>query len=295
MKSSTRALALCLSLVLPGAAALGDDACSALADATPPDTQPEEWVVDVAPYAWLFGMSGNLSKGGRTLPVNFHLGDAVDLVQDDLKFGIAGHLEARKGRWGVFLDGDYLQFKGSKAASRDVKGQIAAENVRVDVDMELDISLVELGATFRVTQLESAVEGATIPIDVIGGARWNRVSLDVDLDVSGYVTTQRFQQAFDKAYSPSFTEDWVDPFIGARTVIPLSETIALHVRGDIGGGGFGSGADRAWNVVTGLSWKVGDTVDVFVGYRWYDFERHTSGRDVNLQMSGPGIGAVFRF
>ncbi len=256
-----------------------------------PSTSAEEaqdggWKLWSAPYVWLFDIDGSISKGGRTAPVSAHLSDAIDLVQDSLDFGIAGHFEASRDEWAFFLDANFLDLGSEADASRSVLRGIGTLSAELDLDVKL--TMVELGAARKVGSFN--VGNACAPVEILGGARWTSMDFELDLDTNLALPRRNF----DRAYDANFQTDWVDPFIGVRTFVPLGESITLSFRADIGGG-VGSGSDRAWNVVTGLNWKLTDSTDLFAGYRWFDFERDIAGRKSNLQMEGPGLGVVIRF
>ena len=81
------------------------------------------------------------------------------------------------------------------------------------------------------------------------GLRW----VDIDYDVRlGTV-------------NGDFSADWIDPWIGARAVLPLNDTFALRLRGDVGG--FGVGTDFTWQAIVVLAAALGSDVTIDVGYR----------------------------
>lgn len=258
------------------------------AGAVAAEAKASGWRFSAAPYIWLFTMDGSVGKGGRTLPVSTHLSDSIELVEDHLDFGFAGHFEAQGKRWAFFLDGNYLKFSADGSASRSI--QSVAGTVNADLEIDMDLSLIEAGWAYRMFEVDSFVEGRPAPIELIGGVRWNALDLEADLDVSATGAGQAFKASFD----PDFSTDWFDPFIGVRTSVAITDKLSLRLRGDVGGG-VGSGSDFAWNVVSGLTWQLNNTVDVFLGWRWYDFERESGGRDTELQMKGPGLGVSIRF
>lgn len=250
------------------------------------EAQDGGWKLWSAPYVWLFDIDGSISRGGRTAPVSAHLSDAVDLVQDSLDFGMAGHFEASRDEWTVFLDANFLDLGSEADASRAVLRGIGTLSAELDLDVKL--TMVELGAARKVGAFD--VGGACAPVEILGGARWTSMDFELDLDTNLALPRRNF----DRAYDADFQTDWVDPFIGVRTFVPLTEGLVLSFRADIGGG-VGSGSDRAWNVVTGLNWNLSESTDLFAGYRWFDFERDIAGRESNLQLEGPGLGVVIRF
>jgi len=82
--------------------------------------------------------------------------------------------------------------------------------------------------------------------DVLGGARvW---SLTTELDPVGGL-----------ADPLSFTDDmaWVDPIVGARARVNLSDAFYVTGWGMIGG--FGAGSKLTWDVMGALGYEVSDT------------------------------------
>ena len=67
---------------------------------------PEGWQVDIAPlYIWAATTDGNLAiNGSRNIPVYLDFADA----KSKLAGAFALHAEARKGRWGVLADVNFI-------------------------------------------------------------------------------------------------------------------------------------------------------------------------------------------
>jgi hypothetical protein len=70
-----------------------------------PSFLPAPWKVDVAPYAWLPVVQGDVTVRGRTAAVDLNLGDTLDLLLDAFQFAAMGRAEARKGNLLFTLDG----------------------------------------------------------------------------------------------------------------------------------------------------------------------------------------------
>jgi hypothetical protein len=275
----TGATALDSAVAAAAAAPAATGKAAATADA-------ERWKFSMAPYLWLFDMDGSVSKHGKTVPVSIHLQDSVDLVQESLQIAFSGHMEATRGDWTFFLDGMLLAFEEeSDAAGRvhDIPGVTTAE-----MDVSIDIRMYEAGVAWNAGGVDAG-SGCCIPVELLGGVRWNELDVDMDIDV------RNASIAFEEEYSPDFRTSWADAFVGARARIPIADSVSLQLRGDIGGGGFGDGSDVAWNVIAMLTFQVSDRMTAFAGWRWYDFEREVGGRDTELQLEGPGIGLLFRF
>jgi hypothetical protein len=269
--------------------AKGDDDVATYSrnDAVAPPGERGAWQFSFDTYIWLLDMDGNVKSNGHTVPVSSHLADSIDLITDHFDLALAGHLEARNGAWAIFLDVNYASFEGEGSASRDVLNGVGVASAEMSTDLEQ--IMTEVGAAWRVTEFALG-EKRKAPLELLGGVRWNHLAVDTDLETT--VTTA--QQTFDRDFQANFSTEWFDPFIGARTLVPFTDQLGLLVRADIGGG-FGSGSDFAWNVITGFIYKFSDCVETFAGYRWYSFDRTISGRDTNMQFEGPGAGITFWF
>lgn len=128
-----------------------------------------------------------------------------------------------------------------------------------------------------------AVEGADgSTLDLMAGARiW-----DIE-------TTITFTE--DLADARSSTEDqlWVDPAIGLRGRLVLSENWALIGRGIVGG--FGVGSDSMYDLLGVAENKVGDNVALSGGYRYVSADYSEDSFVYDLEIQGPLLGAIIRF
>jgi hypothetical protein len=98
-------------------------------------------------------------------------------------------------------------------------------------DLQVDFALVELAGGYRLKQ----------PLHVLFGFRY--VTMDVELETGGLPLPPPLP-------SPSIrkqaSQDWIDPYVGLRLELPMSEKWTFFGRSDIGG--FGVGSDFAWNI-----------------------------------------------
>jgi hypothetical protein len=79
--------------------------------------------------------------------------------------------------------------------------------------------------------------GGLLNADILVGARYTNLDATVDAELT--VNQQEFEADFEGE------QDWVDPFIGVRTNLRLTEDIDLSLRGDVGG--VVTGSDFTWN------------------------------------------------
>ena len=82
-----------------------------------PDDQG--WKISAAFYLWLTAMSGDMTVGGKNVPIDISLSDLLDA--SDHLIGFFGYCELRKGRFGFGLDSAYAHLW-----AEDLSGQLVA-------------------------------------------------------------------------------------------------------------------------------------------------------------------------
>jgi len=97
----------------------------------------------------------------------------------------------------------------------------------------------------------------------------------------------------------SRSEYWVDPVIGARWTLPLSESWSFRLRGDLGGFGIGSHFTTAGEL--GFLYAINDFMELDLRYKvlWVDYETGRTGERSHFIYKavthGPVIGLNFKF
>ncbi len=227
----------------------------------------DDWRFIAAPYLWAMSIDGDLTVRGRSTDVSIGFDDIIS----ELDFAALGHLEAGKGRWGIFFDNVY----SSISADEDtVIGTVKLENT---------LFMMEIGGLFRVSQWSgSSPEATPGAFEILGGARY--------WEITGELTLPNTER-------PEQTGDWTDPFVGARVSIPLSDKLLLSLRGDVGG--FSYGSDFSWNVVGLLGYEFTPLISAWGGYRAlgveYDEGSGNNYFEIDATFHGPMLGVMFRF
>lgn len=196
------------------------------------------WQFAFTPYLWATSQQGEASfKGIPPQPIELSFGD----IWDNLDFAALGAFEAHNGRWGVATDVVFMNL-GAKVP-REVLGQSEPSVDSRQFTFEAD-------ALYRLVH-GAAREGMRPYVDLVAGARYNRVS--AGLQTSLIPDTER---AFD----------WVDGVIGARFQAPLSGRVAIGGRADVAG--FGS--DFTWQAHADLRVQLSRHWALAGGYRYID-------------------------
>ena len=238
----------------------------------PHGPDPDSWHFSLGVYAWVPGIDGSLS-GGRDggarveSDVSMDLSDAID------GWG-AGTLHAEVGRGPLTFFGDVLY------VSLQADGETPSGG---EANVDLSALIIELGVTYEV--IRTPVWGTTtrhFTAEVLGGARYAGVEVEVDAFPAG-----------GGQLSADGREDWIDPFVGLRARLDLTDNLYVLGRGDVGG--FGVGSDFVWNANLAVGFAITKNIDIAGGYRWLDYDFEEGDFTLDLQFAGPWIGIFFKF
>ena len=256
-----------------------------------------DWQFSFAPYLWVSSIEAEVSVRGQTLG-SAEAATSASFVElaEDLDFAFLGHAEARKGRWGLFVDGLYLKLSPEGQTGPVSLGPASTSGF--NVEMEFEATILEFGGFYRLGQWEltdRGAEGPQLSLEGLLGVRYT--GLDVDMRVTGTISGPlgALSRQVNLDMSPNL--DLVDPIVGARALIEIDPDWTLGLRGDIGG--FGVGSEFAWNIVGVVTYQAWENVDLLAGYRAlsYDIEssKGAGNADLDITLHGPVLAAVFRW
>jgi len=241
-----------------------------------PPVAGEAWNFKLTPYFWLGAMDGNVSVAGTSVSVDQSLSDAWDMLDEHLNFGACVHVEAEKGRWGIFADALYMDLTNQKT---DALGNRYHEG-------SLEQFIGELGGYYVLVEPRPPAEGVTpLRLDLLFGARV--ITMDAGINPNNTGTVSK-------------SEAWVDPIVGLRATVGVAEWLQLGARGDIGGFDIAPGttSEFSWNVILDARFRLSNAVALDVGYRWLseDYDNDKGGPahfSYDVVTSGPFIGLTF--
>jgi opacity protein-like surface antigen len=142
-----------------------------------------------------------------------------------------------------------------------------------DLDVDVIQQLYEFAGTYRVVQGRSTV-------DLVGGARYNYVKGEIDLD-PGILAGRR----------ESRSTDWWDGFVGARVLFPFAGRWSLVGYADIGAGG----SDLTWQALAGVNYHFSPAISGKLGYRYLSVDYEESNFLYDMDTSGLYLGVGIRF
>jgi hypothetical protein len=227
----------------------------------------DQWAFKLTPYAWLAGQNGKVASfpGYPAVKVD------VDFY-DDVFGNINGALmlvgEARKGRFGVAADVVYTDIEFEEKAYRLLFYKFKSRT---------ESWIVSAAGFYRLVEKDRAF------LDGFAGIRyWNVLT---ELSVSGGLLGTRKR---------SNREDWVDPLVGLKGLLPIGES-KFFVNGFGLIGGFGVGSDFMWDVNVNLGYQWTPAIATTIGYRYLDVDYDDDGFIYDVAQDGLVLGLSWRF
>ena len=224
----------------------------------------------LTPFLWVPGLDGQVGIKGVKANVDMGVFDFGETLIEDLRIAALATLEGRHGKWSFILRTVYLGLTQEKSLGP------------IDIDIDFDQLLMEFWVGYRFAELPLGKEdaGFTPSLHLEGqvGLRLTKVWGELDLDPG-----------------PSFDDSkgWVDPAVGLRAIFQVSPELSFILWGQIGG--FDVGSNLFWVLQAGLSYEVSKSVSLVAGWAIFDIDYEDGGFTYDLQMSGPYLGAMFRF
>lgn len=222
--------------------------------------EADKWKLTLGPNLWLAGIEGNVNLRGQEKDIDISFSDLIKDVQGGFMFRI----EARKEKYGFFLQPNYL-----KLSKQD---QLA----NVDAEINVDFWLIELGGFYQLAKFKKQSA-----LDLLVGVRQWSLSTDIDVSVP----------KLGVAESRSFDGDLTDPFVGLRFVTFLTDRLSFEAWGDVGGFDISDNTPkRSWQAGGKFGYKIFKRANIFAGYRAIGIEVEKNNNRVDLTFLGPIVG-----
>jgi len=228
------------------------------------DFPSDTWHVAVSPYLWMAGLDADITIVGRTAQVNQSFGD----IFSNLKFGIMGVTEIRRGRIGFLTDMMWIKL-GDETS-------IPVANLNNTLDVKSSLNSFTLTPYFAYRMFGNE-HGA---VDALGGVRYYHAGTEIDAEVQN-VGKQ----------TVATTDNWVDVIAGGRFRVNLTPKLHAMFIGDAGGGG----SLLSWQIVGGAGYKISQRWDLDLAYRRLYYNRPTSATSgLEQTQQGLVLGATFQ-
>lgn len=222
-----------------------------------------DWQFYFTPYLWMTGL-GMETRSIGPLPSNDFDMSFSD-VWDHLNFAFEANLEARNDRFVAVLDFNYFDLGADEGLS-------GPTFTRAAVDMTGILAAANVGYTL--------VKPDPISFEPFVGVQV--YSVDVDVSVQG-----------GPSPSASDSKTFVDPMVGFRSRLMLGSEFFVDGVAQIGG--FGVSSKLTYQLFGGVGWQANEWLQVRAGYRHFYLEQSGNTLIRDVTMSGPIVGATFRF
>jgi hypothetical protein len=236
-----------------------------------PDTAPtgDRWVFTAAPYLWAASMDGHAAVGGIKADVDVPVED----ILKDLSFGAMLAVDVQKDRFGIGFNGLFAR----------VSPDSEIGNIKIDVTS--DSGQLAVLPYYRVIEWQYGVSSSGQPLRLVVApeAGFRYTYLRTELEIRGGRTVDS-------------SESWVDPLIGSRIGLDLTDRWAIGGEGNFGG--FGVGSDFTWNAQAYVGYETslfGRPTRLLLGYRALYQDYHHRNFEWDVTMHGPVIGTAMRF
>ena len=294
----------------------------AVAEVTAPQSAaPDEWQFIVTPYVWGLEVVGDVEAKGHRADVHASFSD----ILEDLNAALMGTVEAQNGRLVLLFDGlgAWLEDDvdvGAKTVSVPSFPLVTATIGPSKADVKVTLAIIDLKAGWRVLSVptvsllgETPADEDTRRFDVdlfAGGRYWyEKTELDLKVPVSLGIALPPgtpLPPGLGDLELPSLTTDgidrdidadtdWIDPLVGLRFGVDLTEKISLSVAGDLGGFDIGSASKFTWAANALFNWQLSESWALVAGYQALNLQRDKGDAEADLTLKGPVVGLAYRF
>ncbi|WP_250428234.1 hypothetical protein [Pontibacter ruber] len=226
----------------------------------------KSWSFLVEPYLMFPSMNG--TTGISNLP-DVEVDASAKDIFSNLKIGAMLYAEATRYGWTLSSDILYMNLeKDTRTGALIERGELSAKQFGWEV---------------------SALRRILPFMDIGIGGRYNNIKAWVDLTLN--------TRDGPEERSKERAEGWIDPILISRFSASPTDNLLLQLRADIGG--FGVGADLAWQAQAYAGYRFSELFHMSLGYRIIsiDYEKG-SGEDrflYDVNTTGPVIRLGFNF
>jgi hypothetical protein len=225
----------------------------------PAAAQDSGWTYNLSAYLWAPDTTVTADTPFGQVESELSFRDAIE----DLKFGFMGTFEARNGPWGFVGDLLYMNLETEGAPPGPLF---------TDVLGDVKMTVFSGYAVYRVQ------EDPTFTLDLGVGLRV--FSGDTDVTLVGPVT---------EVFGGNNT--WVDPLLAARMRVAFNENWFGTLAADVGA----TSDTRSYNVLATVGYQLNENWVLQGGWRYMEARWDTDYGRNKLELSGPILGATYRF
>jgi hypothetical protein len=232
-------------------------------------------------YGWLPDIAGDTTfpAGASSIEVD------IKTILDHLKMTAMGTFRVQKDRWGGFTDVVYLDVGDTRTNTRNLSigGQPLPASVTATTEFDLKTLFLTLGANYTVV----ATTGATF--DVLAGARFADMKQTLDWEFTGSFGPITPPPITGRGQAAADVWDFIVGFRG-EFALGAGKKWVVPYYFDVGTGD----SDVTLQAMVGLGYAFG-WGNLSLAWRHLDYDFGDDGRITDLAISGPAVGATFRW
>jgi hypothetical protein len=198
-----------------------------------------------------------------------------------------------------------------------IQGQIGPGNVTLtpsgSVKYISRIGNLDLGLRFLVGTWPLSGEKPlpALSLEILGGPRFNsinqymRINLsavkiaNVPIDIGRFSLVGKHQTVKNGSLVIDYTNQYFEPFLGARLGLWLTPKFIVNLKGDVGGFGLVGDNHVDCNLEALLGYRFTKHIYAWAGYRahgaWYDFGKDLVQINLAMWAHGPVLGMTYAF
>lgn len=246
-------------------------------------TQAADWKFSLTPYLWLpnieaHGATDSPPDSGGGEP-SYEIGPADYFELLNMVVMLGG--EARRDNWSLRTDVIYIDFSDERAAVKTVTGPGGEVEIPLNAGTSASFSALEVQATLGYW----VVDRPGVAVEIFGGVRYLDIKLELDWEFDGPLDLLPESGHVEQSTGP------LDAIVGANARFALGNGkwyMPLHA--DIGAGD----SSLTWQLAAGVGYSF-SWGDVLLVYRHLELEKDPVDLVEKMRLSGPAIGASFRF
>ena len=247
-------------------------------------THAAEWKFSLTPYLWLPNIESNGTAdsppdtGGGGEPT-YEVGPADYLEHLNLVLMLAG--EARRENWSLRTDVIYLDMSNERATVKSIGGPGGEVEFPLNAGTSSSFEALEVQATLGYC----LVDQPAVSLEIFGGVRYFDISFELDWEFDGPLDLLPQSGSLEQSTDP------LDVIVGANARFTLGNGkwfVPMHA--DVGTGD----SSVTWQLSAGVGYSFSWGDMLFV-YRHLELEHDPVDLVERMALSGPAIGASFRF
>ena len=230
--------------------------------AEPQTSDDDSWHFEIRPYVWAAGIYGRLRVRNTTADTGQSSTDVLGM----LDFAAAVQIEAKKNRWSIMVDENYVNLGTTASGPAGLSS----------VEVEPTLNILEFGASYEFAQVPNKEATSSDPLppvfsaEVLGGARYVHFGLELEPQNLPVVDGSR---------------NLFGVFIGNRVKARPHKAVTLIGKYTVGFSGVGS--RFAWSADLLADLRLHRKFSIGGGYRWLglnaDDASNTVGFDGHLR------------